>query len=75
MNSFQMGDRIVVRGILDLAGLHGQVISYPRGNGAAWIRLDGKPPIGGVPFRKAANGSTIVSLFPTECDAEEKPDA
>jgi hypothetical protein len=72
MKSFRRRDRVVVRGILELAGMHGEVISFPGKRGAAWIRLDDKIPNGGVPFQKSADGSVIVSLFPYECDPEEK---
>lgn len=72
MKNFRRRDRIVVRGIIDLAGMHGEVISFPDRRGAAWVRLDDKIPDGGVRAERAADKSTIVSLFPNECDPEEK---
>jgi hypothetical protein len=72
MNTFRRRDRVVVRGILELAGIHGEVISFPGKRGAAWVRLDDKIPDGGVRFQKYADGSMVVSLFPHECDPEEK---
>lgn len=72
MKNFRRRDRVVVRGIIDLAGMHGEVISFPDRCGAAWVRLDDKIPAGAVVTASAADKSTIVSLFPHECDPEEK---